>query len=832
MVSPRILGIVLTSLLSHWRRHPVQVLAWISGLLLATALWSGVQALNAQARDSYDRAAGLFEGAALPSLVVVEGGDLAEEHYGALRRQGWPVSPLLEDRIRLQGVGEAAERLNLVGVDPLTLPSEAAAGQAVETADQTLTGFLVEPGLTLVSPDTLESLGVAAGTRLRADNGAQLPPLSVNAALPPGTLLMDIGFAQRVLQAEGRLSRMLLPDDPYWLNRSLPPALADQLRWQAGRSEDDLARLTDSFHLNLTALGLLAFVVGLFIVHGATGLAFEQRRGLLRTLRACGVPQRLLLVGLLIELLVLATVAGLLGLLLGYGVAAWLLPDVAASLQGLYGARVSNQLRLDPVWWLNGLGMALLGALLSALSSLWQAARMPVLALARSEAWRQRQSLVLCFQVVVGLVLLGLAPIVLWFGSGLVMAFSGLAALLLGAALCLPAVLVLCLRLGQRLSVGPLSEWFWAESRQQLSGLSLALMALLLALAANIGVGGMVESFRLTFTGWLEQRLAAEVYVNAEDADAAARIGHWLEDQPEISAVLPTHQATVRHRDWPLELNGIRPHPTYEDHWPVLELRPGGWFNLAAGQGALVSEQWLRTHGGTLGDPVTLSGERDWTLTIEGVYADYGNPRPQMLISGEALQRWYTGPLRYGFSLRLPADQAPELVERARAELGLQGTAVIDQASVRQFSEQVFERTFVATGALNLLTLGVAGIALFISLLTLSHSRLPQLAPLWAQGVTPRQLALLEGARTLWLALLTVLLAIPLGLLLAWVLVAVINVEAFGWRLPLHLFPGQWLLLAGLGLTSALLATLWPVWRLSRQSAGSWSKVFAVEGGG
>lgn len=832
MVSLRILGVILTALLSHWRRHPVQGLAWVCGLLLATALWSGVQALNAQARDSYDRAAGLFEGAALPSLVARDGGRLAEEDYGALRRQGWPVSPLLEGRVRLETLDASSGRFTLMGIDPLTLPPEAAAGQAVEAAEQALVAFLVEPGVTLVSPDTLRELGVATGTQLRTDRGTLLPPLAVNADLPPGTLLMDIGFAQQVLQAEGSLSRLLLPEDPQWLHRSLPEELAAQLRWQAGQSEDDLARLTDSFHLNLTALGLLAFAVGLFIVHGATGLAFEQRRGLLRTLRACGVPQRLLLAGLLGELLVLATVAGLLGLLLGYGIAAWLLPDVSASLQGLYGARVGNQLRLEPIWWLSGLGMALGGALLSASTSLWQAARLPVLALARSEAWRQRQASVLRLQVAVGLIFLALAPMLLWGGSGLVPAFAGLAALLLGAALCLPAVLALCLHLGQRLARGPLSQWFWAESRQQLARLSLALMALLLALAANIGVGGMVESFRLTFTGWLEQRLAAEVYVNAEDAGDARRIEAWLQEQPEITAILPTHQATVRYGGWPLELNGIRPHATYEDHWPVLELRPGGWFNLAAGQGALVSEQWVRTHGGGPGTEITLSGERDWTLTIEGVYADYGNPRPQMLVAGSALQAWYTGPLQQGFSLRLPPEQANDLVERARDELSLQGTAVIDQASVRQFSEQVFERTFVATGALNLLTLGVAGMALFISLLTLSHSRLPQLAPLWAQGVTPRQLALLEGARTLWLALLTVVLAIPLGLLLAWVLVAVINVEAFGWRLPLYFFPGQWLGLAGLGLVSALLATAWPVWRLSRQSAGSWSKVFAVEGGG
>ncbi|CAH2408876.1 hypothetical protein MES5069_740029 [Mesorhizobium escarrei] len=78
----------------------------------------------------------------------------------------------------------------------------------------------------------------------------------------------------------------------------------------------------------------------------------------------------------------------------------------------------------------------------------------------------------------------------------------------------LPLVLTGILHLGSRLARGPLAEWFWADTRQQLPGLSLALMALLLALAANVGVSTMVGSFRLTFSGWLDQRLASEALRN------------------------------------------------------------------------------------------------------------------------------------------------------------------------------------------------------------------------------------------------------------------------------------------------------------------------------
>ena len=113
--------------------------------------------------------------------------------------------------------------------------------------------------------------------------------------------------------------------------------------------------------------------------------------------------------------------------------------------------------------------------------------------------------------------------------------------------------------------------------------------------------------------------------------------------------------------------------------------------------------------------------------------------------------------------------------------------------------------------------LGVAGVALFISLLTQSQSRLGQLAPLWAMGVTRRQLMLLNLGQTWLLALLTLVLAVPLGWVLAWCLNTVINVQAFGWRLPLYVFPMQLLQLTVLGMFTSLLACAWPLWQLARR---------------
>ena len=169
------------------------------------------------------------------------------------------------------------------------------------------------------------------------------------------------------------------------------------------------------------------------------------------------------------------------------------------------------------------------------------------------------------------------------------------------------------------------------------------------------------------------------------------------------------------------------------------------------------------------------------------------------------------------------------LVAALQEKFGLDDRNVTDQATMKTESKRIFNRTFSVTAALNAFTLGVAGIALLTSLLTLSNSRLPQLAPLWAIGITRRKLAAIELLKTMSVALITALFALPLGLLVAWCLIAIVNVKAFGWRLPFDVFPLQLLELLGVAMLAALIAALLPVARLARMQPISLIRVFADE---
>ena len=350
-------------------------------------------------------------------------------------------------------------------------------------------------------------------------------------------------------------------------------------------------------------------------------------------------------------------------------------------------------------------------------------------------------------------------------------------------------------------------------------------MALLLALAANIGVGTMVGSFRTTFVGWLDQRLAAEFYVNARDGEQGEELKVWLLGRTD--AVLPIVETEVHLGGRKGAIFGVADHATYRDNWPLLARTDTVWDDVARGEGVLVNEQLARRSNLSLGDEVEAAGLP--STAIVGIYSDYGNPAPHVMVGLERFSELLPDIPQQRFGVRVSRDQVETLKNDISAKFGIEERSMIDQAAIKELSLNVFERTFRVTDALNVLTLAVAGFAIFTSLLTLATMRVPQLAPVWALGVTQRRLAFLELARTALLALLTVVLAVPVGLMLAWLLLAVLNVEAFGWRIPMQVFVSVWLRLGVLALLAALLAAAIPARRMAAMAPADLVKVFSHE---
>ena len=356
----------LLALLSHWRRNSMQLFTLVVGLSLATALWSGVQAVNTEARASYDAAAETL-GEGMFAQIIARTGTIPQEDFIALRRAGWLVSPVVEGRL---------DGIRLIGIDALTSPGGLA---PVGLSDGKLTIDMITRGILFATQETLERLGEVDVRKFPSSDVA------------PAVILTDVGTAQTLLGLDGQISRLIVaPQQPIV---QLPlEVISQNFNLTPPQSGSDMGRLTDSFHLNLTAFGLLSFLVGIFIVHGAIGLAFEQRRPVIRTLRALGFPLINLIALVAFELVGISVLAGAIGVGIGYVIAAALLPDVAATISGLYGQSISGTLQFRSEWWVSGLLISVVGTALAAAASLWRLACMPVLASARPRAWAMQAS--------------------------------------------------------------------------------------------------------------------------------------------------------------------------------------------------------------------------------------------------------------------------------------------------------------------------------------------------------------------------------------------------------------------------------------------------------
>ena len=164
-----------------------------------------------------------------------------------------------------------------------------------------------------------------------------------------------------------------------------------------------------------------------------------------------------------------------------------------------------------------------------------------------------------------------------------------------------------------------------------------------------------------------------------------------------------------------------------------------------------------------------------------------------------------------------PGVDLDTLRERVRVSAGTgQALSIRKNRELREASLAIFERTFAVTRVLHLLAVGVAFAGILSGLSALALERARELAILRATGMTPREVRKLVTLQTALMGLFAGLFSIPLGIALALILVFVINRRSFGWSLELTLPFGVLAEAMLLSLLAALLAGIWPAWKMSR----------------
>jgi putative ABC transport system permease protein len=839
-------------------RRLFQSVLFILGVALGVAMVIAIDLANGSASRAFELSTESVTGKATHQIIGGPSG-LPTDLYRQLRldlglRDSAPVVEAYVQAVNLNN-----QLLRLFGVDPFAEPpfrtylSEVRVAGAVSNNEESnqaafsaVNAFIAEPGSALISQTMAERYDVATGDALSlriGDRWEQVRVVGVIQAANEASaqaiddlLLTDIATAQEILRTPGAITRIdliLPPDyDLAQIEAILPPG-ATLITPETGRGALD--QMTAAFELNLQALSLLALVVGAFLIYNTVTFSVVQRRPIIGILRALGATRSQIFTLMLGEAILLGLIGTALGMALGiiFGRAAVGL--VSRTISDLYFAVNVQRVAVPPETLLKGAAIGLFVSLLAALIPSYEATRTPPAGtLRRSDVEQSALRLVPLITIAaIALNIIG-AGLLRVPTQDIVISFAALFAIVVGGAFLAPLALVAFMRLSTPLTdrlFGVLGRMAPRAVVRSLSRTSVAVAALTVAISVIVGVSVMIGSFRDTVSDWLETTLGADIYVSPptvivnDPATIAPEIVDILRAEPGVADVATVRSINVLAPDYPdlppVNIAAVSADITSRPRRFAWNIAPNGDYWTALQNGAVaVTEPFAYRRGITPeNNQITLMTDRgEHTFSVVGVYYDYSTDQGRVLMFDNVYHQYWDDRQISSAAVYLePGADLEATIEHLEAETLADYDVVIqDYRTLRDWVFHVFERAFTITTALQVLATVVAFIGILSALMSLQLEHTREYGVMRAVGMTPRQLWNFTLIQTGLMGTTAGLLALPIGFVLALVLIYVINVRSFGWTMFLTLSPNEFIQAFAVAVIAALVAGMYPAWRLSK----------------
>ncbi|MBD3586574.1 FtsX-like permease family protein [Salinimonas sp. HHU 13199] len=803
------LRLVLITLLKLARFKPWEPVLIIIALLIATGGVSSVWLINEGARqgDIASQTPSVFANAHI--TAAHDDIPLTRNDYVSLRRAGFTEWIALSEDTRPltcaddSGVGKQVDGLDIIGADTQVAQSWLVTSERYSASEAT-TGIVA-----FASPSTAARYACPGG--IIRKTGHTIASVRAVNGLPDDVLVVPINafYTGQVTPKTHPLTALLAIEniDPE-RQQAVKAVLPEHLQLEQASTTLSKGNLSESFRLNLWAMGVLMAVVALFIVLNAMLLMYRSRLSVAVRLRQMGVSARLLQAALLAELAVYCLISTPIGVIAGLYLTRQLTPVLQQTFSALFDSAF-----ISPAPFLV---QTISGALLITFVALSifcvitgrQLTRATATASVRFSEWPLKWRIAISAAIVL------VTGLLVWLADTTLSALVSVAAVLLGGS----ALIILWLpHLTRRIRdlVPPryVLPNYVAASAITLSGKTrLAVCAFFIALSANIGMNVMTDSFRQATESWLSQRLSAPAYLYTEQS------------YEKVAATLPDAQAVFRGTTSMASRRvTVRSFPGSESARQSLALDAvinndpeQAWQDFTRGKAVFVNQQFALTFNKKIADTIALDavypGDKSrgtpslasQSYQIAGIYPDYGNPDTQVLLP---VSRFAPAE---GFSGVVALYDETAASEATLSALG----ETYDASKLIARSMQTFDRTFVVTDALNISTLLVAGLCFAISVSVLMMDLRPQLSVLRALGVHQWQIKLTLLAQYMVFCLLTALLAVPFGILLAWVFISRVNRYAFYWYYPMDITLSVLMQSVFISLVVVLCVLLLPVGRI------------------
>lgn len=589
---------------------------------------------------------------------------------------------------------------------------------------------------------------------------------------------------------------------------------------------DVLAGLEVGFRLG----GVIALVVGLFLVYNALAVTGAERRRDIGIMRSMGATRGQIRRIFVTEATILGLAGSALGVPVGWGLAVFAVGPVQRAISDIF-----IPVHMQTVEITVGLVLA---ASAAGIATAFAAALVPAMQAAAEEpadAVRRVPRTASLLAYVAQLVASGaiLATGLTFMASReqlppRVGTYGGVLLTLIGALVSAPLLSTVAARL-----IGPLfRRLLGLEGRLAADNLArspgrtgLVIAAIAAVVALVLQTAGLILSSERAILQWVDDSIAADVFVTANSPLTSSgqslsmneALGRELAALPGVEAALPVRFKLFNFRDkmvFVTALDALEFHRMDRERAPVAGIEK--YPELTTAGNVIISENFAALHGVHEGDTFALQGPRGPVeLRVIGTMVDYSWNRGTIFMDRQRYREQFDDHAVDLFDLYLrkgaPAAEVARVQETVQKQFWAEhGLVAITRAQLREDIRGMITRLYSVAYAQELVIGLVASLGLVTALLISVLQRTRELGLLRAVGATQTQVMRSVLAEAVLMGLIGSLIGMALGLPLEWFVVRVVLLEDAGFSFPVHI---PWLATAivfGLAWLVAVIAGLGP----------------------
>ncbi|MCX7735689.1 MAG: FtsX-like permease family protein [Candidatus Kapabacteria bacterium] len=831
------------SSLRYLLKHPIQLVLSIIGVAIGVAVVISIDISSNSAMKAFEMS---MDGITGKTTQIIHGSPAGIPdsiyYYLKLNRKLDKIAPVVEQNIITQT--NPPFTLNLLGVDVF---AEKDFRDFIDNADvpigEIYGKLLSVPNSVLVSYSFSQQTGKSIDDTLKVKHGGEYFILNIVGILKDknnpkkyeSLAITDISTAKRIFLMDSLLSRidLIIDDKSKYDEKEIAEMLPENVQLTRSETRTKIStQMISAFNLNLTAMSLLALIVGMFLIYNTMTFSVVQRRKHIGLLRSLGITRREIFTTVMLESLAIGLIGTIIGIFLGILLGNYLLGLVTQSINDLYFVITVRDIYVSQETILKTVFLGILATVISALKPAYESTKTPprlvvLRSFVESEYKRKRFILILYGLASIGLSILIFAV----SGKNVLLSFIGVLPLMVGFTMFTPALVIFFTNIIKPLAkrvfgvIGAMASKGLANS---LSRIGIAISALAISLAAAIGVGTMVNSFRITVVNWLETRLQKDIYISVptlisrfNDATIPDGLDTLLEKLPEVKNLTLYRELRITEGNNMIHLIGSS---FPEDPSSMYVFKEGDpkqiWTKLKQGEVMVTEPYSYRTNKG-VGDSVDVLTDKGMKkFRIAGVHYDYGSDIGLIFMEIETYRKFWDDRKLSGLGVFLKEGyDVQETINKIRNLVGTDQEIIVrSNKDLLKSSIEVFDRTFIVTNVLQILAIIVAFIGVLSALMSLQLERTKEIAIYRANGMTPRDIWKYLNLQTGIMGLIAGILSIPLGNILALVLIYVINKRSFGWTLQFNIIPELLIEAVLVGIISAILASIYPAYKMSRIS--------------